>query len=312
MARGNRAISNVFLDALKKDDVFKELIRAVKNDKDLCLELRDEKPALYYRGKKMFDIKLVKGKVHYIFNDSVKPKALRIKLDVYPDDVLKNLELYKGYVDRRLEEINRKYLEGRYQYRLAHFNGICHGDDDLYCIADIEYYQENRNNWHFDLVALNSEDKSSPFFTFIEVKYGASTLRTKEGKDGNPGIRKHLVDFKKVSDKKESMLLMKKDLEKVLLQKAELGIVQTKNNLTVKCCKTEYLFVIFNYTTNSKQLRNELDDIMRNHKQLYVDCKDRTYFAFINNCDDSRQYKLNKSNFLTFEEVVQRYSSIKK
>ena len=312
MARGNRAISNEFLDTLKKDDIFQKLVPVVRNDMDLCLELRDEKPALYYRGKKMFDIKLVRGKVHYIFNDSVKPKAQKIDSDVNPVNVLNDLEVYKGYVNCRLQEINRQYPEGRYQYRLAHFNGICHSDDDLYCIADIEYYQENRNNWHFDLVALNSEVKSSPFFTFIEVKHGESTLRTKEGKDGNPGIRKHLFDFKKVSEKNESMLLMKKDLEKVLLQKKELGIFQTKINLNANCCKTEYLFVIFDYNFNSKQLRNELDDIMRNYKQLYIDCKDKTYFAFINNCDDSSQYKLSKSNFLTFEEVMQKYSSINK
>ena len=312
MSKGNRSISNEFLEALKEDSFFPKLISVVRNDMDLCLELRDEKPALYYRGKKMFDIKLVKGKVHYIFNESVKPKAQIIDLEIDPEDVLKGLEGYKGYVDCRLKEINRQYPEGRYQYRLAHCNGMCHKFNDPYLIADIEYYQENRNNWHFDLVALNKEDKVSPFFTFIEVKYGESSLRTREGKDGNPGIRKHLVDFKRVSENNESMLLMKKDLEKVLLQKAELGIVQTKNNLNANCGKTEYLFVIFNYNPNSKQLRNELDDIMRNHKQLYVDCKDKTYFAFINDCNDFDQYKLGKSNFLTFEEVMQKYSSIKK
>lgn len=313
MCRGARYISDHFLDVLKKDESIIGLISSFKKDIDLCFELRDEKPAIYYRGKKMFDIKLDGNKVLFYFNESVQPKESEITVDLVVNacTVQKRINDYKELVDRRLNEIHRKYPEGKFQYRLAHCNGMCHKEEDEFLIVDIEYYQENKNNWHFDLVALNT--KEQPFFSFIEVKHGESSLRTKEGKDGNPGIRKHLYDFKRISESEETMKRMKEDLEKVTSQKVELGLINLKQPFCINHeKKPEFIFVLFNYNIKSKQLRNELDEIYKDYEKMYSSCKDQTFFAFINSNDDFERYILNRDNLISFEDTMRLYSSYKK
>ena len=319
MGKGVRYISDDFLGVLSLDNDFKKLITHIKKDIDLCLELRDEKPALYYRGRKMFDIKRERDSVLFYFNKDSFPSTADDGISVIVDAsaVFKGIDKYKKLIDNRLNEIGIQYPEEKMQYRLAHCNGLLfNSDEDSYCIADIEYYQENKNNWHFDLVALNTENKTKePFFSFVEVKYGEKKVRTKEknekGKGGNPGIRKHLADFRNVSNSERSMSTMKTDLEKVLAQKASLGLLDDEHTWNIDINKCEYIFVLFDYDFEKKDLRKELDEIISNYRDLYEECKENTFFAFVESNDDVARYKLSKSNFLTFKDVILKYSSTK-
>ena len=304
MGKGVRSLSKKFLGLLTADEGIQRLVDIVKEDYDLCFEPRQDHATLYYRGTVIVEFYPRRnGSFECIFRGKTFKVAEEVILSTELSD---KLDGFKRITDDYLSEHNDK-VEKTYQFRIAHENSSISSDNDEYIFVDSEYKQFRADSWQIDLVALNM-NSTIPQVSLIEVKQGNETLRTS---NDNPGIRKHLEDFRNVFDERDRILgIMKEDFGKVLHQKKDLGLIESlPEQIDFDSDKIEFLFVIVNYDFNDKKnyLREELKEI-RENEGLYQVCKDNTFFYFFTDDGSKEDYKLRKEKYMSFETVMQKYS----
>lgn len=313
MSKGKRSISDRFLKQLKSNsDVQNVLLNTVRQDLDFCFEPREDHVTIYYRGKVMMEIKPHrKEPIECVFKgDARGDRDVSFQSNELSEELIKT---YREKIDSYLAE-TKEWPEAKYQFRIAHANSINVSDDDCFLFVDSEYYQRKKDKWRLDIVAIN---KKQGILSLIEVKYGNDSLRTrlpdKHGKNGNPGIRKHLEDFNIVKNSCDILQTMKNDFVKVIKQKEALGLIGSMpDSLDFRLDKVEFLFVICNYDfSDNRNLKDELNEIKAN-KELDRLSKENTFFCFPNYTESYRteqEYKLNPKSFVDYESVMKKLAS---
>lgn len=149
-------------------------------------------------------------------------------------------------------------------------------NDTDFWVIDTEY--QNNENSKFDIVALHLDSTPSARKTgrasiaVIEIKQGFNTLFTT---DANPGIRRHLEDFRshlRVQDRKNAFI---GDMKLVFEQKYKLGLIKGLNENVVERLslsdEVEFYVLLANYKKASTKLMKEL-------KSFSGDCQFLTSF----------------------------------
>lgn len=257
-----------------KEGILKDFLQAVKDDDTLCLEIRDNKLNIYYRGGNMFEIFKDRSKYKVYFNLEYCNKKDSSKYK----DILKNLrdDDYKGWIDNipfikyEMDTWFCKHpkLEREYQQLILRENNYSKiANDTDYYICDIEY-ADSENKSRFDIVGIKwlsksqARKKSSVGLAFIEMKYGDAAVK------GDSGIKKHINDIYGFVNEPQKMDTIYKEIEDIFNQKVELGLISgiDKNISINNEIKPEFIFFFANHKPAKSILESELKSIIQSHE----------------------------------------------
>ncbi|HZK54138.1 MAG TPA: hypothetical protein VFC84_08105, partial [Desulfosporosinus sp.] len=264
-----RGISKLFIDALENDKGLglDRILKLVKRDSTLCLEIRKDYINIYYRGGNLMKISEDRGRfaahfdAKYITDNLLKklpPSVLSTDEDV--TEWLVAIPLLKHEMDLWFGQNPKNEREfQQLMVRENNFKGAGKGTD--YFICDIEY---TFSMGRFDLIAAywpssGAERKNNinVGLAIIEMKYMDGALTAKAG------IRKHIVDMKNYLDPvRKNLALLKDEMKRVFNQKQALKLIDNQKHIEkFNGLKPEYIFVFANHDPDSKILYNELQEV---------------------------------------------------
>ncbi|MCR4315539.1 MAG: hypothetical protein NUW37_04220 [Planctomycetes bacterium] len=245
-----RGLSDDFLIDLK-NGLLSPLLKRVKEDQTLCLEIRYKYINIYYRGGNL--IKILpdkKDKKCYIAEFDVnyfekrKPIPLpiaRIGSAVDLQKLIISFPTLKEAMDLYMSR--HKKEEREFQQLVVRDNniGMISRATDFY-ICDIEYQD---NGSRFDMVAVHwsSTPKERRIQTnrrlaFIEVKCGDGAL------EGVAGIEKHIKDINSFIKNPGKLKSLKKEMMTVFNQKKSLGLIECQRDLDSFCDDPKPLLIL--------------------------------------------------------------------
>lgn len=264
-----RHLSNEFMAELKKNSL-NPLLKYVKNDNTLDLEIRENYINIYYRGGNLLKVSQKKSRYEFDFDEKYLNKNLPAHLSHVIPHFKKHAD-WDNYIPLAKQAMdfyftNNKKEEREFQQLVVRENNnssIANGTD--YFIIDIEY--DNQDNARFDLVAVEWPSDASfrklsknfkPKLVVFEMKYGDGAMK------GKAGINKHISDFNSFKANSIKYCDFKNEMLGILKQKRELGLIpclsETGNNNQVKefSDDIEMIFLLANHDPASKILNDEL------------------------------------------------------
>ncbi len=274
-----RGINECFINDLKVG-CLEGLLKAVKQDDTLCLEIRNNYINIYYRGGNMMRVNQVNNqyRVKFDFNyckhkssDSIYEK--RIIENVTIEDWVNSIPFIKAEMDLWFNE-NPKLEREFQQLILRDNNNSSIANDTDYYVSDIEY-ANSEVKCRFDILGLKWESNSISrkntndlSLAIMEFKYGDSSIY------GKSGIEKHFIDtidFINDIDKKKAIF---NDAEKMYNQKIELGLIngQTKPIKINRDNKIELILLFANHKPSKTVLEREIkkaNSIYNLNKETY-------------------------------------------
>ena len=290
-----RAIEKDMMEAFQEGDL-KPLLKAVKMDDTLDLELRGDWVNIYYRGGSLFKVSSKNGKAPYkIYFNTKYCINDQYQLEEYPEvaKAVHDIPLYKQAMDWWIKK-HPKY-EREFQQVIVRENNnsgnISRGTD--YYIIDIEYanqitykdgvaeldeiekaYAEDSvklgsnksKGARFDMVAVKwlsngavRKDLSKATLSLIEVKYGSGAMK------GKSGVVDHLMDFREFLSDEKNWQKFCDDMTAVFKQKWRLGLMDglkgtiDSDDVKISYDKPEVIFVFANHDPESTILENLWD-----------------------------------------------------
>jgi hypothetical protein len=262
-----RGLSEIFINELKsKTGLLQDVLKLVKNDSTLCLEIRKNYINIYYRGGNILKIKEKNSSFYAWFDRKYLDEKTRIPkklptLLTTSDDVKKwidvipflkyEMDLWFGKHPKDEREFQQLML------RENNFGNSAKSTD--YFICDIEYTRPN-SNWRFDLIAVHwpsspAERKNNKDLglAFIEMKFMDKALI------GDAGIEKHIEDMNKFLKDQENLNTIKKEMKHVFNQKQELGLIDNQKQIeSFGNNNPEYIMALVNHDPASSILNREL------------------------------------------------------
>ena len=236
-----RKINPVLLIKMTKGDLL-PLLNFLKSDKDLRLEVRQGgKAFVYYRKGKALEIGLNKFRVDekYVKNTTFLLPELELA-KTNPADYFSQM---KTIMDNYVDNV-KKRSEFDTQQNIAANN---QKQEDRYIIIDMEYAfpqsglekGKRVKRAGFDLLGLERETGKIVFF---EVKKGGNALK------GNAGIKSHIEDFEECLFGKNKDFfrdILKKNIENIISDKTELGIIKYSlpDNYKIDDNDIDFIFV---------------------------------------------------------------------
>lgn len=256
-----RGINPEFINDLKEGK-YKPVLEIVKQDRALCLEIRRNYINIYYQGGnilkiiKVGDTFKLEFDYKYISTDSAASKELLEKH--------KSEYNWNSYFPLAINIMNNWFSkhpkkEKFIQQAFVFNEGVL----KEYIITDFEY--QKGKIARFDLMGIRTvKDKS--ILSFIEIKQGYTSLRTKKNNENNKqtsGLKKHLQDI--LQEIKDENDIQNEIVQAQCLfnQKQQLGIISQEKKYPNKISanEIEVLFVIADYQTkNSIKFSTTLAD----------------------------------------------------
>lgn len=286
-----RKIRETFFNELKTG-ILSPLLKYVRNDDTLDMELRGNRIIIYYRGGKILE---VKDKSYEFFG--LDKKYLLGKNTENP-----SLATFEGYFPQAKHIIDYYILnkqnhlwEKEIQQRIVQENNYSSNSLDTdFFVIDMEYQDIGRA----DIVALRWDSTASarklpkgylPRITIFEIKQGKDSIQ------GKSGMSSHLDKFNALFADKTRVNSFKQDMIAVFKQKRELGLIRTindnKHEVKEIANEIDFVFLLANYKSASKQLKQELEKMS--------DCK----FIYAN----PMGYGLYAQNIIDKEEFIKRF-----
>lgn len=237
-----RELSKKFINDLLNGDL-KDILKIVKSDNSLDLEIRGDYINIYYRGGNILkiteEVKSYKYDFEYKYIIAEEDLAIsiygskyvkgskkrEIEIEKENRNWLKYFTLTKQVMDMYITSNNKE--EREYQQlvvRENNYSSLANGTD--YFIIDIEY--DNHQGARFDIVAIEwmstSEDRKllksyKPKLVVLEMKYGDGAL------NGAAGMNEHIKDFKDFTSIPSVVDSFKAEMLKVFEQKRKLGLI---------------------------------------------------------------------------------------
>ncbi len=268
-----RALSKTFMQDLQHGNLYK-LLKTVKSDETLCLEIRENYINIYYRGGNILRVAEVSEK--YIFNFDQKycidNSGLWETLDTSRftclGDYIENLPFIKREMDNWFAQ-NPKVEREFQQLILRENNTSPISDDTDYFISDIEY-ANSENKSRFDMTGIrwlsNSEGRkniNAPILSIFEVKYGDGAMT------GSAGIVKHFADIEKFIDSGK-LHDLRKEVETQFNQKVRLGLMgRMSREITINSdAVPEFIMICANHKPASIIMKRELQKAIGDHPNL--------------------------------------------
>lgn len=265
-----RALQDSFLYDFLNDGVLSPLLKLVKMDHTLDMELRGDDIVIYYRGGLLYKIKNksngnyeITYTKEYIQNLKVQGSGVINTVADAVNEVAKHKQDMDFYFSQHPK------LEREYQQTIVrenNFSGaVSHATD--YFILDIEYaFNENSKtdniNARFDMLAVKwlstivgrKNVRNLPI-AFIEVKYGDDAV------SGSAGIGKHINDYIAFRSDKNKMKFLAEDMTKVFKQKHKLGLIPVYNDknleITIDPDNVEFIFIFANHDPDKTKVLDE-------------------------------------------------------
>jgi len=307
-----RGLSQSFIYALKSDSDLglSRLLRTVKMDDTLCLEIRENYINIYYRGGNLIKLEEKHG-IYSAFFDrnyilegkstSLPEQINQQDLASYDDvtawlDAIPDMKQEMDYWLHIHPKDEREFQQ--LMVRENNFSGTAKGTD--YFICDIEY---SDTQGRFDLIAAEwpssgaqRKNNRNIGLAFIEMKYMDKSMK------GSSGILGHLRSMEKYyQDNNYNFTTLKKEMRTTFNQKLELGLID--NQKPIECFNDHipsFILVIANHDPDSGILIRELREIEGFVADLPFECK----FAASN----FMGYGLYKQNIFGLEEFMSRFS----
>ena len=284
-----RKIESAFFEELKTGTL-NRCLNYVKNDDTLDMELRGKSIIIYYRGGKILTIKektyeLIELDEKYLLGKpSVKPSLTTLE-DYFPHA--------KHIIDDYVSNKRNHLWEKEIQQRIVQENNYSPNSLDTdFFIIDMEYQDIGRA----DIVALRWDSTASarklsknylPTITIFEIKQGFNSV------SGESGMRTHLKNFKSFVADKTKIKDFKHDMIAVFEQKRALGLIREMDKekykkITKVAEDIDFVFLLANYKSASKQLEQELKEI-DDCKFIYAN--PMGYGLFANNIINKQEYQ---------------------
>lgn len=268
-----RALSDTFMQDLQNGELH-ELLKVVKADETLCLEIRENYINIYYRGGNVLRLAEVNREYTFSFDQKycIDNSSLWETLDTAQltclKDYIENLPFIKREMDNWFAQ-NPK-AEREFQQLLLRDNNISPISNDTdYFISDIEY-ANSENKSRFDMIGIKwlstAEERKkfdAPSLAIFEVKYGDGAMT------GSAGITKHFADIEKFIDGGMLPELLE-EVENQYNQKVKLGLIGTMNREIAinKEAMPEFIMICANHKPASTIMRRELQKAIADHPNL--------------------------------------------
>jgi len=299
-----RGISKRFIDNLLYGKL-SSILRFIKNDNTLDLEIREAYVNIYYRGGNALKITEKTGNYLYEFDknyikEDKESVANLLQGNIEKENWFNYFSTFKQLIDFYFSKNKKEEREfQQVVVRINNYSSISNSTD--YFILDIEY--DNHANARFDLVAIEWPSNASkrklskgykPRLVVIEKKFGDRAL------SGSAGMNKHLLDFSRFISDKNTVDRFKNEMLGVFKQKRELGLIpclsQYKNSNEVNKFDEEIglAFLLANHDAASSKLINELNSIDENPASFFV--------------SNFSGYGLFKANLYSYEEFNTKFT----
>lgn len=276
----------------------KGLLRYIKNDNSLDIEIRENYINIYYRGGNALKVTETNANNHDFYYDrnylSIASFLLKDTIDAYKSN--SDWNSYFPAVKQAMDFYFTTYCKEEREYqqhvvRENNYSSIANSTD--YFIVDIEY--DNRKNARFDIVAIEWQSKTTmrklmkgykPKLVVIEMKYGDRSFR------GSAGISKHITDFNKFIANPQTVVEFKEEMLGIFRQKRQLGLIpclsgdQNSNVVTEFSDEIEMMFLIANHDPTSSILQIELNSL-DNHNVKFITSNFTGFGLFKENVFDS-------------------------
>ena len=264
-----RHISEKFINELLAGKL-SNLLRYVRSDHTLDMELRGVEVTVYYRGCKLLSIK----------NDSFELKPLDKKYSrnrIIPD--ISKIEEYipksKHLIDMWL--VKNKKWETEIQQQIVRENNYSPSADHTdFFILDIEYKDDDIGELDIVAIRLDSTSKAHKArkfrITMFELKQGFNSI------DGGSGLVEHYKNFEKFNADSKKVQNFISDMKLVFEQKIKLGLIPYLKGKPYSVISSmddeiDYVFILANYKSASKKLKTAVNQISGNKcKFIYSNC----------------------------------------
>lgn len=268
-----RELRDSFVEDLQTGNL-SELLKTVKTDETLCLEIRENYINIYYRGGNI--LRVAEGNERYVFHFDqrycIDNSGLWETLDTSRltslEDYLENLPFIKREMDNWFAQ-NPK-VEREFQQLILRENNMSpiSGDTD-YFVSDIEY-ANSENKSRFDMTGIkwlsNSEGRkntNAPNLSIFEVKYGDGAMT------GSAGIVKHFADIEKFIDSGK-LHDLRKEVETQFNQKVRLGLMGGMSRAIQinREARPEFIMICANHKPASSIMKRELQKALVEYPEL--------------------------------------------
>ncbi len=258
-----RKLNDDFISDLETGSLSK-LLKTVKADDTLCLEIRENYINVYYRGGNLLTV--TKKDRRYELHFDKKYCIDNINLWQKPNfdnlnsihDYISSFPLLKREMDNWFSKHSK--LEREFQQIILRENNFSSISNDTdYFISDIEY-ANSENKSRFDMVGIKWRSKSTdrkngaePILAIFEVKYGDGAMT------GSAGIIKHFKDIEKFIDSGKIGALCH-EVSEIFNQKVKLGLMGgIKKEIKISADKKpEFVLICANHKPASSILKREL------------------------------------------------------
>lgn len=306
----NKIISNNFINDLE-DGILRNILKYVKSDTTLAMEIRKDCINIYYRGGSLLKIKEVgeneyngyfdKNYIKTENNQSVVVECIpNISNVSKANKLIDYIPKIKQQMDLWMKVEMPDGGEREYKHIVAKENnyGVI-GKESDYFIGDIEY-RGLLNNYLFDMIGIkweaNNNNCQNVDLSLFKMYYGDKHLKTIEG---------ILSDLEYIADflyDKSSLELLKDDLKEIYRVKTALGLLYPYKELQIGfSSKIEIVYIFANQVNEDNHLKNILTEI-KDSKQF----KELSKIASIKIAKASFMgYGLYEKNILSLEKVIE-------
>lgn len=304
-----RIISNNFINDLE-DGVLRNILKYVKSDTTLAMEIRKDGINIYYRGGSLLKIKEVGENQYngYFDKNYIKTENNQsVVVECIPsiDNVSKANKLidYIPKIKQQMDlwmKIEMPYGgEREYKHFVAKENNYGFiGNESNYFIGDIEY-RGSLNNYLFDMIGVkwkaDNDNSENLDLVLFKMYYGDSYLNTLEE------VLSDLDNMIEFLHDEKSLSILKDDLKEIYKTKSILGLLYPYEELRIGFSdKIEIVYIFGNQRNANDNLKNILIGI-KNSKQY----KEISKIADVKIARSSFMgYALYEKNMINLDEAI--------
>ncbi len=256
-----RQLSQHFLYDLT-NGFLNELVRAIHDDRDLDLQIRENYINVYYKGHSMLKLDARTSQPYRVDIDKEFTRGLQIPSIISNAAQTKFFVAQIPFLKHNIQRWRKRSIEMEYEQQLIRANNYEPRLNSDYLILDRQYTRKgDQEGYEIDLVAIRADTavrKGSRHasFCFIELKYGLNQDIAQ--------LAQQLDDYyKRVVT---NPVALAREIEMVLLQKQELGLLRENVRLdqiriSADINQYEFLIILIDYNLKSASFVRALESL---------------------------------------------------
>ena len=265
-----RIISNNFINDLE-DGILRNILKYVKSDTTLAMEIRKDCINIYYRGGSLLKVKEVGENIYngyfdknYIKTENSQSVVVECISGINNLSKANKLIEYIPKIKQQMDLWMKIEMpdggEREYKHIVAKENnyGLI-GKESDYFIGDIEY-RGNSNNYLFDMIgvkwAVDNDNTNNLDLALFKMYYGDKNLKTSKEIISD---LKNMANFLK---NEHNLNTLKEDLIEIYKVKTMLGLLYPYKELKIDFSdKIEIVYIFGNQSNENQNLKNILIEI---------------------------------------------------